>query len=242
MAGLGRSPILTGGASARLLVAPRAVIFDVDGTLIDSVDFHAQAWVDAFRDFGHATGFADVRRQIGKGGDQLMPVFLTPAEIAEYGEALERHRGQLLKERYLPQFKAFPGVRALLQRAVDAGLEVALGSSAKEEELVAYKKIANIGDLIGVETSSEDAERSKPCPDIFEAAVARLRTKERRAILVVGDTPYDAQAAEAAGLQAVGLRCGGWSEADLREAGCIAVFDDPADLLARFEQSPLHRA
>jgi len=218
-----------------------AVIFDVDGTLIDSVDFHARAWVDAFAAFGHSVAFDKVRRQIGKGGDQLMPMFLSREEIEQTGRALETHRGALLKERYLPQFRAFPMVRELVQRVLSDGTEVALGSSAKEDELAEYKKIAGIDDLIETETSSDDAERSKPCPDIFEAAIAKLGIADLSRILVVGDTPYDAQAALKAGLQTIGLRCGGWSEDKLRAAGCIAVFDDPADLLARYDASPLAR-
>lgn len=216
-----------------------AVIFDVDGTLIDSVDFHARAWVDAFAAFGHSVAFDTVRRQIGKGGDQLMPVFLSHEEIERTGSALESHRGALLKERYLPQFRVFPKVRELVQRVLCDGTEVALGSSAKEDELAEYKKIAGIDDLIEIETSSDDAERSKPCPDIFEAAIAKLGIADLSGILVVGDTPYDAQAALKAGLRTIGLRCGGWSEDELRGAGCIAVFDDPADLLVRYDSSPL---
>jgi HAD superfamily hydrolase (TIGR01509 family) len=217
----------------------RAVIFDVDGTLIDSVDFHARAWVDAFAAFGHSVAFDRVRRQIGKGGDQLMPMFLSREEIAQTGKALETHRGDLLKERYLPQFRPFPKVRELIQRVLADGTQVALGSSAKEDELAEYKKIAGINDLIDAETSSDEAEHSKPCPDIFEAAVAKLGITDLSKILVVGDTPYDAQAASKAGLRTIGLRCGGWSEEKLRAAGCIAVFDDPADLLARYDASPL---
>lgn len=216
-----------------------AVIFDVDGTLIDSVDFHARAWVDAFAAFGHPVAFDKVRRQIGKGGDQLMPEFLSHEQIEQTGSALETHRGALLKERYLPQFRVFPKVRELLQRVLADGTEVALGSSAKEDELAEYKKIAGIDDLIDTETSSDDAERSKPCPDIFEAAIAKLGIADLSRILVVGDTPYDAEAALKAGLRTVGLRCGGWSEGELRGAGCVAVFADPADLLARYDTSPL---
>ncbi|TAJ96693.1 MAG: HAD family hydrolase [Reyranella sp.] len=218
-----------------------AVIFDVDGTLIDSVDFHARAWVDAFADFGHAVAFDKVRRQIGKGGDQLMPMFLSREEIEQTGKALETHRGNLLKERYLSQFRAFPKVRELVQRVLDDGARVALGSSAKEDELAEYKKIAGIEDLIDTETSSDDAEHSKPCADIFEAAIKKLGITDLTRILVVGDTPYDAQAALKAGLQTIGLRCGGWSADELRGAGCVTVFDDPADLLAHYDTSPLAR-
>ena len=222
-------------------VSSYAVIFDVDGTLIDSVDFHARAWVDAFAAFGHSVAFNKVKRQIGKGGDQLMPVFLSHEEIEQTGKALETHRGNLLKERYISQFRAFPKVRELVQRVLADGTQVALGSSAKEDELAVYKKIAGIEDLIDAETSSDDAEHSKPCPDIFEAAIAKLGITDLSRILVVGDTPYDARAALKAGLQTIGLRCGGWSENELRAAGCIAVFQDPADLLAHYDASPLAR-
>ncbi len=217
----------------------RAVIFDVDGTLIDSVDFHASAWVDAFAAFGHRVGFEEVRRQIGKGGDQLMPVFLSAEEIDRDGEALEAHRGEVLKKRYLSQFRAFPRVRELIQRMLADHIEVALGSSATEEELAKYKKIARIDDLIYVETSADDAERSKPYPDIFQAAVAKLCITDLSRILVVGDTPYDAEAAGKAGLRTIGLRCGGWTDEELRAAGCIAVYQDPADLLEGYHTSPL---
>lgn len=219
-----------------------AVIFDVDGTLIDSVDFHARAWVDAFAAFGHSVPFDKVRRQIGKGGDQLMPVFLSHEEIEQISKALESHRGNLLKERYLSRFWAFAKVRELIQRVLADGTLVALGSSAKEDELAAYKKIAGIEDLIDTDTSSDDAEHSKPCADIVEAAIAKLGITDLSRILVVGHTPYDAQAALRAGQQTIGLRCGGWSEEELRAAGCIAVFQDPADLLAQYDASHLaHR-
>jgi HAD superfamily hydrolase (TIGR01509 family) len=220
----------------------KAVVFDVDGTLLDSVDVHAQAWVDAFAEFGHEVRFGDVRRQIGKGGDQLMPVFLSKAEIERFGEKLEGRRGALFKERYLPRIKPFPAVRELFQRVIADGRAVAIASSAKEDELAQYKKIANIVDLIDVETSSDDAEKSKPHPDIFCAALAKLGIARPEQVIVIGDTPYDVEAAAKAGLRTVGLLCGGWSEGELRRAGCVAVFKDPADLLARYRESPLGAA
>ena len=223
----------------RIVAPPRAAIFDVDGTLIDSVDEHAQAWVDAFAEFGHEVRFGDVRRQIGKGGDQLMPVFLPKAEIDQFGEKLEERRGVLLKERYLSRIKPFPAVRELFQRLLADGKAIALASSAKEDELEQYKKIANIVDLIDVETSSDDAEKSKPHPDIFQAALGKLDIEQPQQAIVIGDTPYDAEAAAKAGLGTIGLLCGGWSEDDLKRAGCMAVFRDPADLLARYSESPL---
>lgn len=218
---------------------PDAVIFDVDGTLVDSVALHARAWVDAFRDFGHEVAFEDARRQIGKGGDQLLPFFLDRAEIEARGAALEEHRGAILKARYLPRIVPFPEVRALFERLIADGRRVALASSAKQDELAHYKRIARIDDLVRTETSADDAARSKPHPDIFAAALARLGHLDPTAAIVVGDTPYDAEAAARAGLRTVGVTCGGWSEAELTAAGCIAVYRDPADLLARYATSPL---
>ena len=216
-----------------------AVIFDIDGTLIDSVDLHAAAWQAALERFGKKVSFEEVRRQIGKGGDQLMPVFLSEKELEQFGDELERYRGELFKKEYLPRVKAFPGVPQLFETIRQDGKRIALASSAKGDELATYKKIAGIEDLVETETSSDDAARSKPCPDIFHAAVSQLGNISSENALVVGDTPYDAQAAAKARLRTVGLLCGGWSEYDLRQAGCIGIFRDAADLLARYHESPI---
>ena len=218
---------------------PKAVIFDVDGTLVDSVDLHAKAWQDAFHDFGHDFAFEEIRSQIGKGGDQLMPVFLRNSELEEKGEKLEKHRGEVLRTRYLHQITAFPEVRALFQRLLADGKEIALASSAKQSELEQYKKLTLIDDLIHVQTSSDDAERSKPHPDIFQAALKRLGQIAPDDVLVVGDTPYDAEAASKAGLRTIGFLCGGFSEESLKRAGCIAIYKGPADLLAQYDQSAI---
>ncbi len=217
----------------------KAVIFDVDGTLIDSVDLHAKAWQDAFRDFGHDVDFDVIRSQIGKGGDQLMPVFLSETELAKRGKEIEKHRGEVLRKQYLHRITAFPKVRELFERLQADGRQVALASSAKQDELAKYKEIAGIDDLIQVETSSDDAEKSKPYPDIFQAAMHRLGDMPAGQVLVVGDTPYDAEAAAKAGLRTIGLLCGGFSEESLKKAGCVAIYKDPADLLRHYDQSPI---
>jgi len=218
---------------------PKAVIFDVDGTLIDSVDLHAKAWQDAFSEYGRHIPFDDIRSQIGKGGDQLMPVFLSEDDIEAFGEELEERRGVILKERYLPKIKAFPGVRALFEHLHAEGLRIALASSAKEDELETYKEAADIEDLVDEQTSFDDAESSKPHPDIFVAALEKLGNPDPQDVIVVGDTPYDGEAAAKAGLRMVGLLCGGFSEDSLRDAGCVAVYHDPDDLLAQYDGSPL---
>ena len=217
----------------------KAVIFDVDGTLIDSVDLHARAWQEAFEHFGKHFDYERVRYQIGKGGDQLMPVFLSEEELDEFGDELEEYRGELFKRNYLSRVKGFPAVRELFERVKREGLHIALASSAKEDELKAYKKIADIEDLVEEETSSDDAEKSKPHPDIFEAALERLGDPRPSEAVVVGDTPYDAEAAGKAGIKTVGLLCGGFPKADLRAAGCVRIYRDAAHLLAEYDSSPL---
>ena len=223
-------------------VVVKAVIFDMDGTLVDSVDLHAKAWQDAFRDFGQDFELEAIRQQIGKGGDQLLPVFLTREEIDTKGQALEKHRGKILKERYLSQIKAFPKVPELFQRIRADQVKIVLASSAKADELQTYKKIAGIQGLVDAETSSDDAEKSKPHPDIFQAAMAKPEGIHKTEVVVVGDSPYDAEAAGKAGLTTIGFRSGGFAEARLRDAGCFAIYDGPADLLARYDESVLAAA
>ena len=213
----------------------RAIIFDVDGTLVDSVDLHAKAWQDAFAAFGHDIPFAALRGQIGKGGDQLMPVFLSEAEIKEKGEAIDARRGEIVERECLPRIQGFPAVRALFEALRERGIKIALASSAKEDELTVYKRKADIEGLVAEQTSTDDAERSKPHGDIFQAALDRLPGLEPEQVLVVGDTPYDAEAAGKVGLRTVGVLCGGFPEADLRRAGCVAIYRDPADLLAQVD-------
>ncbi|MHB1556462.1 MAG: HAD family hydrolase [Isosphaeraceae bacterium] len=216
-----------------------AVIFDIDGTLIDSVDLHAEAWRVALGHFGHDRPFDRVRAQIGKGGDLLMADLLPKDEVRRRGEEIERFRLDLFRREYLPRVRPFPKVRELFERILADGRRIALASSARQEELARYKEIAGVADLLHAETSSDDAERSKPHPDIFEAALDRLKGLAADRVIAVGNTPYDGQAAGKAGLRTVGMLCGGWPEDALRRAGCVAIYRDPVDLLSRDDDSPL---
>ncbi|HYY83004.1 MAG TPA: HAD family hydrolase [Beijerinckiaceae bacterium] len=217
----------------------KAVLFDVDGTLIDSVDLHARAWQEALAHCGYDVAFEAVRSQIGKGGDQLMPVFVPKDDLKRRGEELETYRGDLFKRKYLPHVRPFPKVRDLFERLRADRKTIVLASSGKAEEVRRYMDIARIADLIDASTSSDEVERSKPYGDIFAAALGKAAPARAEEAIVIGDTPYDAQAAGKVGLRTIGVLCGGFPEADLRAAGCSAIFRDPADLLARYEHSPL---
>lgn len=217
-----------------------AVIFDVDGTLIDSVDFHAEAWRRAFAKFGREIKFYALRRQVGKGGDQLLPVFLSAREIREFGEAVEEERGKIFKRNYLKKIKPFPGVRELFAKLKTEEKKIVLASSAPEDELAKYKKIADIEDLVEEETSSDDAEKSKPEPDIFLAALKRLGKINKKNVIVIGDTVYDAEAAAKSNLNTVGVLTGGWTASELKSAGCREVYADIENLLLNYEKSVLN--
>lgn len=215
----------------------KAVIFDVDGTLVDSVDLHAKAWQQAFHHFGHNYSFDQIRGQIGKGGDELMLGFLAREEVDSNGGAIEKYRGELFKKEYLSQIKPFPQVRCLFERLRSDGWKIALGSSAKKEELQAYREIIHVDDLLETTTSSDDATKGKPYPDIFLAAVKLLGHVAPQNCVVVGDSPYDAEAAAKAGIPAVAFLCGGFPKDLLEKAGFLSFYRDPADLFQNYEQS-----
>ena len=219
---------------------PKAAIFDLDGTLLDSVDLHAMAWHEAMAKFGHDVNFEQVRSQIGKGGDKLIPVFLSADDQRHHGKELEEWRGKRFKNDYLPLVRPFSAVPDLLRRVRDAGLRIAVASSAKKDELDKYLEIARITALVDLATSSDDAEESKPAPDIFEVVLKKLRIEGGDAV-AIGDTPYDAAAAGKAKIATIGVLCGGVTEDLLRQAGCVAVYPGPAALFARFEHSLLAR-
>ncbi|WP_309894429.1 HAD family hydrolase [Archangium sp.] len=215
----------------------RSIIFDVDGTLVDSVDEHAEAWRRAFLEFGRDVPFAHVRSQIGKGADQLVPVFFTEDELEKFGKELSDYRSELFKREFMPKLRPFPRVRELFERLRADGLQIALASSANGDELEYYIRLCNLEGLTDAETSKADADKSKPHPDIFEAALEKLGRPEPHSVAVVGDTPYDALAASKLSVPTVGMLCGGFPEEDLRTAGCRAIYKDPADLLAHYDSS-----
>ncbi len=214
----------------------KAVIFDVDGTLVDSNDLHIEAWREAFAHYGIGLAYDQIHAQIGKGGDQLIPVFCSQEQVDKFGDELDRLRLEIFTRDYLPQVRPFPHVRELFERLRDDGLQIALATSSKQTELQSHLENLDVEDLLDGATSADDAEHSKPCPDIFEAALGRLDGVRPSEAVVVGDTPYDAIAAAKAGMQTIALLSGGFSEETLREAGAIEVYVDVADLLEHYEE------
>jgi HAD superfamily hydrolase (TIGR01509 family) len=204
----------------------RAGIFDIDGTLVDSVDLHARAWQEALHHFGHDLPFDQIRGQIGKGGDQFLPVFLSREEMESRGEEIQRYRGDLFMRQYMPQVRPFPDVRALFQKMIGHGWKIALASSAKEKELNIYKDIAHISDLVESQASSEDADKSKPHPDIFLAAAERLDISPQDCI-AVGDTPYDAEAAAKAGIRSLAYYAAASRKANFARRGARKCMKAP---------------
>lgn len=211
----------------------RAVILDVDGTLVDSNDAHARAWVEAFADDGITVPYDAVRRAIGMGGDKLMPSVAGVDEESPQGQRISKRRGEIFSRDKLPSLRGFPGARELLQQFLDDGFTLAVASSAKKDELGPLLDAAGVRDLIEAQTSSDDADRSKPDPDIVSAAVQKAGVDPAHAVML-GDTPYDVEAARRAGIRVVAFECGGWSARDL---AADAVYADAAHLLREYARS-----
>jgi phosphoglycolate phosphatase-like HAD superfamily hydrolase len=209
-----------------------AVIFDVDGTLIDSNDAHAAAWIDALADFGVARRLEDVRPLIGMGGDKLLPALTGIDAKSDRGRQITARRGARFRDVYLDKLTAFPGTRALFEALARDGVRLAIASSAQKQELEQLLRIAGVIDLVECRTSGDDVDASKPDPDVVHASLERLGVAPAVAVMV-GDTPYDVEAARHAAVGAIAFRCGrGWSDRDF--AGARAIYDGPQAMLRAY--------
>ena len=217
----------------------QGIIFDVDGTIIDSIHFHIKAWKRAFWQFGKDISDEAIRRHIGQGADEFLAVFFSKEELDWIRPALEKYRAELFKREYLPKVKAFPRVRDLFEQIKQDGKRIALGSTAKEEEIKFYKEVARIEDLVDTVACSEDVKRSKPHRDICSVAVKKLGDIAPQRVIAIGDTRYDAEAAAKINVRSIGVLCGGGNHEELSEAGCIAIYKNPAELLEHYGRSPL---
>lgn len=213
-----------------------AILCDIDGTLVQSNWLHAAAWKDAFGLAGVDLDIETIRRQIGKGGDELIPIFLPFWRRRILEEPLQAYRKFIFQTQYLEQVHPFPRTRELFHRMKKSGIRTALASSAHKDELETYKAIARISDLVDVSITADDVDRAKPHPDVFEAALRQLRAKPSN-VLALGDTPWDAESAGKIGVRTIGVTTGGWTVKELYDAGCIEVYKDVSDLLENFERS-----
>ncbi len=216
------------------------LLTDIDGTLVDSNTLHAEAWRRTFEHFGIQIGMDEAWRQIGKGADQLIPKFVPRGDRKRLEEPIKEFRKQIFHRDYMQRIVAFSQARELLIRVREAGMKIALATSSDAEDLPVYAKIIGMEDLIDEASTSGDAKASKPDPDIFAAALKKIGMKPKQAV-ALGDTPWDAKAAGKLGIPVIGVTCGGWKRDDLLDAGCVEVWQDPADLLLHFDQSALRR-
>ena len=214
-----------------------AVLLDIDGTLVDSNAAHAAAWSDAFAAHGRHHRPEQIRPLIGKGGDKVLQEIASLDHESGEGKKIGDARAEIFKTHYLPTLKPTRGAAAFVQWLLDSRLTVVVATSAKDEEVKALLAICGGEALVKDATTSDDAERSKPDPDILVAALQKSGASPDQAIMI-GDTPYDIEAARSAGLATIAFRCGGWDDARLR--GAIAIYDDPSELLERLSQSPFY--
>lgn len=212
----------------------KGVIFDVDGTLVDSNDAHAQSWVDTFREAGYDVPFEKVRPLIGMGGDKLLPKTIGVSSDSDEGKKLGERRGKIFRSNYLPHLRPLPGARDLVLRVKRDGLKPIVATSAKDDDLKGLLKAAQVDDLMEEKATASDAKRSKPDPDIVQAAIDESGFS-RDNLVMIGDTPYDIEAAGRAGVRSIGFLSGGWTREALK--GAAEIYDGPADLLAHYDTS-----
>ena len=219
--------------SHRMAASPlKGVLLDIDGTLLDSNDAHAAAFTRAFAEHGLDIPFDHVRPLVGMGSDKLIPSLTGFEHDSERGEQVSARKKGIFEERYLPRLQPTRGARALLERFLADGLTLVVATSAGGDEMKGLLEQAGIEDLIHGATSSGDVENSKPDPDVIGAAIKKSKL-DREELLMIGDTPYDIEAAAKAKVKTIALRCGGWWDDDAL-SGAAAIFDDPGDVLANW--------
>jgi len=212
-----------------------AAIVDIDGTLVDTNYHHALAWYRAFRRRELTLPLWRIHRHLGMGGDQLVRAVAGEAFDAEHGEDVREAHDELYFE-LIEEVAPLPGARSLLEALKARGHTIVLASSAKPREVEHYLELLDARELADAWTTSGDVEQTKPAPDLVESALERAGGGEA---VLLGDSVWDCEAAQRAGVPTVGLLTGGFGEAELREAGAVAVFQDLPDLRAGFDRTPL---
>jgi HAD superfamily hydrolase (TIGR01509 family) len=216
----------------------KGILLDIDGTLLDSNDAHARAFEKAFAEHGLEIPYDHIRPLVGMGSDKLIPSLTGFEAESEQGEKISARKKGIFEERYLPQLRPTRGARALLERFLADGLTLVVATSAGGDEMKGLLEQAGIGDLIHDATSSGEVERSKPDPDVIGAAIKKSKL-DAEELLMIGDTPYDIEAAAKANVRTIALRCGGWWDDDAL-GGAVGIYDDPADLSAHWPVGAVH--
>ena len=216
----------------------KGVIFDIDGTLVDSNDAHAESWVDTFAEAGYDVPFAVVRPLIGMGADKLLPKAIGANSESEIGKKLVARRAEMFRQKYLPRLRPLKGSRELVQRVKADGLKPIVATSAKDKQLKGLLEAADVGDLMEEKATASDAKRSKPDPDIVHAVIEESEIPPTQ-LVMIGDTPYDIEAAARAKVRTIAFRSGGWKDEDLK--GAAEIYDGPADLVAHYDSSLIAR-
>jgi HAD superfamily hydrolase (TIGR01509 family) len=218
---------------------PAGVLFDIDGTLVDTTYLHTVTWWEALRQYGHDVPMARIHRAIGMGSDKILDHLLGGDRDTGDDEALTDAHGTLYGT-WWERLRPLPGAVDLLRACAKQGLAVVLASSANAKELAVLRRVLDADDVITAATSSADARESKPAPDILQAALKQSGVDPARAVFV-GDSVWDGLAAGRLDIPCIGLTCGGTSAAELLEAGAVAVHADPADLLTSLADSVVAR-
>jgi HAD superfamily hydrolase (TIGR01509 family) len=215
-----------------------AVLFDIDGTLVDTNFLHVDAWLRACADVGHPVDAWRVHRAIGMDSSKLLGTLLDD-DAERLGDAVkERHKVHYAAQR--ERMRRFAGSQELLRELADRGLQVVLATSAPQEEFDMIIEVLDPGDTVSAVTTSEDVEAAKPAPDVIEVALKKAGVRPEDAVMV-GDAAWDAESSGNAGVRCIGVLSGGYGAAELRDAGAIEVYDDVAALLAGLDESPLYR-
>jgi HAD superfamily hydrolase (TIGR01509 family) len=217
--------------------APAGVLFDVDGTLVDTTFLHAACWAEALRQHGHVIAAVRLHRAIGMSSEKLLEAALGDDRDKDDDEAIVAAHSTLYKQ-WWGRLSPLPGAADLVRACHERGLAVVLASSAKDEELDALRSALGADDAIDAATSSSDADQGKPAPDIVQVALDQCGLDAGQAVFV-GDAVWDGHATRKAGVTFIGLTCGGTPENELREAGAVEVWADPAELLANLDRSVL---
>lgn len=213
-----------------------AVLFDIDGTLVDSNYPHVDAWWRAFHAAGHDVDAWRIHRLIGMDSSMLLEELVGSSD-SELATTAKQYNTAFYAEHF-PRLHLLPGVRELLSTLADRGHAVVLATSAPENELEVLRGLLDVEGVLWAVTSGEDVDTAKPDPGILQLAVDQAGVDPANAVMV-GDAIWDARAAERAGVTCIGVRSGGIADSELLEAGAVAVFDDPADLLAHLDDSPI---